>query len=139
MEYHICEVLKKANSRLYLLKLLKYFNLPIDDLVIVYSGFVRPTVEYAAPVRDPGLTVHEDLAFERIQKRACSIIVMIFGKDYTTHHEALELFNLRALHVRHEQLCLSFFNSLLESDRFDSWVPPQNLEQFVTNKVHCCT
>ena len=46
---HICEVLKKANSRLYLLKLLKHFNLPTDDLVTIYSGFVRPTVEYAAP------------------------------------------------------------------------------------------
>ena len=39
---HICEVLKKANSRLYLLKLLKHFNLPIDDLVTIYSGFVPP-------------------------------------------------------------------------------------------------
>ena len=78
---HIGEVFKKANSRLYLLKLLKHFNLPSDDLVTIYSRFVRPTVEYAAPVWHPGITVHEDVVLERIQKRACRIIV---GKDYTT-------------------------------------------------------
>ena len=50
---HICEVLKKANSRLYLLKLLKHFNLLTDDLVTIYSWFIRPTVEYAAPVWHP--------------------------------------------------------------------------------------
>ena len=149
---HICEVLKKAHSRLYLLKLLKHFNLPTNDLVTVYSGFVRPTVEYAAPVWHPGLTVHEDLALEWIQKRACRIIV---GKDYTTYQEALELYNLQDSHGRREQLCLSFFSSLLESERSNSWVPPRrdtihgrvlrnldkcrNLELFVTNTVHCHT
>ena len=119
---HISEVLKKANSRLYLLKLLKHFNLPTDDLVTIYSGFVRPMAEYAAPVWHPGLTVHEDLALERIQKRACRIIV---GKHYTTYQEALELCHLQALHDRRKQLCLGFFNSLLESEHFHSWVPPR--------------
>ena len=121
---HIREVLKKANCRLYPLKLLKHFNLPTDDLVFVTIcfGSVRPTVECAAPLWDPGLTVHKDLALEWIQKRACSIIV---GKDYTTCNEALELCNLQALHGRREQLCLSFFNSLLDSDRFNSGVAPR--------------
>ena len=119
---HISEVLKKANSRLYLLKLLKHFNLPNDDLVTIYSGFVHPTVEYAAPVWHPRLTVHENLALEWIQKRACRIIV---GKDYTTYHEALELCKLQDLNGRREQLCLSFFNSLLEFECFNSWVPPR--------------
>ena len=113
-------MLKKANSRLYLLKLVKHFNLPTDDLVTIYSKFVRPTVEYAAPVWHPGLTVHENLALEQIQKRACRILV---GKYYTTYHEALELCNLQD--GRREQLCLSFFNSLIESERFNSWVPPR--------------
>ena len=76
----------------YLLKLLKHLNLATDDLVTIYSGFVRPTVGYAAPVWHPGLTVHENLALERIQKRVCRIIV---DKDYTTYHEVLELCNLQ--------------------------------------------
>ena len=108
------------------MKLLKYyFNLPTDDLVTIHSVLVRPTVEYAAPLWQPGLTVHDNLALERIQKRACRIIV---GKDYTTYHEALELCNLQDLHGRssgrREQLCLGFFNSLLESERFNSLVVP---------------
>ena len=153
---HICKVPKKANSRLHLLKLLKHLNLPTNDRVTIYSGFVRPTVEYAASVWHPGLNVYENLALERIQKMACRIIV---GKDYTTYHEALELCNLQALHGRREQLCLCFFNSFLESECFNTVVgcnlgeipytvecyetltnlPCWNLEQFVTNTVHFCT
>ena len=47
---HTCEVVKKVNSILYLLKLLKHFNLPTEDLVTIYSGFVRPTAEYPLPL-----------------------------------------------------------------------------------------
>ena len=97
---------RKLNSRVYLLKLLKNFNLPTNDLVTIYSGFVRPTIGYAATVWHLGLTIHEDLALERIQRRACKITV---GKDYTTYYEALELCNLQGLHGRREQ---RFLNSL---------------------------
>ena len=94
---HICEVRRKANSGLYLSKLLKHFNLPTDDLVTIYSGFVHPMVGYAAPLWHPGLTVHDsNLALERIQKRACRIIV---GKDYTIYHEALAIFRLYMVDV----------------------------------------
>ncbi len=119
---HISQVLKKANSRLYMLKLLKHFNLPTNDLVTIYSGFVRPTAEYAAPVWHSGITADESAALERIQKRACRIMV---GRKYTTYQQALKLCNLETLHDRREQLCLSFFNSLTESERFQSWVPPK--------------
>ena len=118
----VTEVLKKANSRLYLLKLLKRFNLPIDDLVTIFSGFVRPIAEYAAPVWHSGLTVDENTALERIQKRACRIIL---GKRYTTYDEARELCELPTLSDRRDQLCLGFFNSLVKSERFHSWVPPK--------------
>ena len=115
------EILKKANSRLYMLKLLKHFNLPTDDLVPIYSGFVRPTAEYAAPVWHSGITDADSAALERIQKRACIIII---GKDYSTYQNALERCDLKSMSDRREHLCLSFFNSLMESERFQSWVPP---------------
>ena len=119
---HVGEVLKKANARLYLLKLLKHFNLPTDDLVTIYSGFVRPKADYAAPVWHSGITVAESAALERIQKRACRIII---GKNYTTYENALQLCNIETMHNRREHLCLGFFNSLMESERFQSWVPPK--------------
>ena len=51
----MAEILKKANGRLYMLKLLKRFNLPNDDLVTIFMGFVRPLAEYAAPIWHCGL------------------------------------------------------------------------------------
>ncbi|XP_071798864.1 uncharacterized protein [Asterias amurensis] len=84
----IAEMLKKANGRLYLLKLLKRFKLPMDDLITIFSGFVCPLAEYAAPVWHPGLTAKESAALERVQRRACKIIL---GNQYTQYDEALEL------------------------------------------------
>ena len=117
----VSEMLKKANGRLYMLKLLKHFNLPRDDLVTIFSGFVRPLAEYAAPVWHPGLKSDESAALERIQKRACRIIM---GRQYTTYVDALEICNLDTLHARREQLSLNFFKSLMKSEHFSSWIPP---------------
>ena len=119
---HVTEILKKANGRLYMLKLLKRFNLPHDDLVTIYTGFVRPLAEYAAPVWHSGLTVKDANALERIQKRACKIIM---GKHYISYKQALDKCNLVPLCDRREQLCLSFFMSIMCSKRFNGWVPPQ--------------
>ena len=33
-----------------MLSRLKRFGVPVEDLVSVYVGYVRPTVEYASPV-----------------------------------------------------------------------------------------
>ena len=118
---HVAEILKKANGRLYMLKLLKRFNLPHDDLVTIFTGFVRPLAEYAAPVWHCGLTVNESIALERIQKRACKIIM---GRHYSSYDEALQECGLDSLSDRRDQLSLNFLKSLMESDQFSGWVPP---------------
>ena len=88
-----------------------------------YSGYqnvsldVRPLAEYAAPVWHPGL---KSAALERIQKRACMIIM---GRQNTTYVDALEICNLDTLHARREQLSLNFFKSLMKSEHFSSWIP----------------
>jgi hypothetical protein len=122
---HVSEMLKKANGRLYMLKLLKRFNLPLDDLVTIFTGFVRPLAEYAAPVWHSGLTVKESDALERIQKRACKIIK---GKHYTSYEQALDEFGIIPLCDRREKLSLSFFRSIMSSEQFSSWVPPMRSE-----------
>ncbi len=87
---------------------------------------VRPLAEYAAP----GLTIKESAALERVQRRACKIIL---GNQYTSYDEALELCNLSTLFDRREQLCLDFFSSLIKLERFRSWVPPK--KSTIHNKV----
>ena len=44
------EMLKKCNGRLFMLRTLKRFNLPLCDLITIYTGYVRPILEYCAPV-----------------------------------------------------------------------------------------
>jgi DNA-binding transcriptional regulator of glucitol operon len=105
----VTEILKKANGRLYMLKLLKCFNLPHDDLVTVFAGFVRPLAEYAAPIWHSGLTVDQCAALERIQKRACKIIM---GKEYASYDQALLDCGLDSLSQRRDQLCFKFLSPL---------------------------
>ena len=118
---HVAEILKKANGRLYMLTLLKRFDLPHDDLVTIFTGFVRPLAEYAAPVWHCGLTVNESIALERIQKRTCKIIM---GRHYSSYDEALQECGLDSLSDRRDQLSLNFLKSLMESEQFSGWVPP---------------
>ena len=44
------DMVSKSSRRLYMLCRLKRFGVPVEDLVSVYVGYVRPTVEYASPV-----------------------------------------------------------------------------------------
>ena len=41
----------KSSRRLYMLKCLKRFGLPEEDLVSVFVSYVRPVVEYATQVK----------------------------------------------------------------------------------------
>ena len=50
------EMLKKCNGRLFMLRTLKRFNLPLCDLITIYTGYVRPILEYCAPVFHSNLT-----------------------------------------------------------------------------------
>ena len=44
---HVVYVVKKANSRLYALRLLKKAGLNVKDLVSMYTSFIRTRIEYA--------------------------------------------------------------------------------------------
>ena len=105
-------IVKRANSRLYMLRKLKHFSLSVSDLLTIYTSFVRPVVEYAAPVWSSGITQSQRITVERIQKRACRIIL---GSGYHDYHSALHECKLDSLQSRRNQLCLSFAKSLPSS------------------------
>ena len=109
-----------------MLTTLKRFGLSLDDLKTIYTGFIRPLVEYAVPAWHPGLTEHQHDALERVQKRACKIIL---GKKYTSYQDALVLCQLTDLRSRRDQICLKFANKLLEHPDFRSWLPNNRKEE----------
>ena len=119
---HVKDILKKANGRLHLMKTLKHFKMPLFDLNNIFKGCVRPITEYAAPAWHPGLTSGESAMLEKIQCRACKIMM---GREYLSYENALVQCNLNTLSERREQLCKDFFQSLVSSDKFSSWLPPK--------------
>ena len=47
---HINTILQQANSRFHMMRALKGHGLPIEDLITVHKGYLRPLLEYAVPV-----------------------------------------------------------------------------------------
>ena len=80
--YHIHEVIRKANKRMYFLILLKRARVPINDIVSFYTTCIRPVLEYCAPVFHHALPAYLSDELERVQKRALSII---FPNDMSYH------------------------------------------------------
>ena len=127
---HVDIITQKASSRLFWLKKLKRFGLPTDDLCEFYQGYIRPTLEYAAPVWSPSITARQSMKIERIQKRALRIIL---GPQYTCYNEALIYLCLPSLENRRKDLSLKFAKSLLCSPIFRSWLPPTRSEIHARN------
>ena len=59
-----------ANGELLMLKILKKFNLSVEDLLTIYIGYVRSLLENAVPVWNAGLTIRQSNELEQVQKRA---------------------------------------------------------------------
>ena len=66
---HVTDLLKRSNKKLYILRRLKSFKLPIVDLITIFRGYIRPIVEYCAPVFNGALTKQHIYALESIQKK----------------------------------------------------------------------
>ena len=65
---HISDIIKKVNSRLYFLSLLKHSGVKIQELLLFYLTCIRPVTEYNCPVYHDSLLqcLHSDI--ERCQK-----------------------------------------------------------------------
>ncbi|XP_066267508.1 uncharacterized protein [Branchiostoma lanceolatum] len=118
---HVDHICNSASQRLYLLRRLKYFHVPKEDLVSVYVCYVRPVTEYAAPVWHSGLTSALSQKIEKIQRRAVRIIL---GSDYSGYTDACTILHLPTLHTRRSNLTLNFATSLLSSELYRHFLPP---------------
>ena len=90
------------------LRLLKRYGVPRHDLLTVFTGYIRPLTEYAAPVWSGALTNNQKFQIERIQKRALRIVC---GTSYTTYEQVLSHCTLQSLDDRRQLLCSSFMES----------------------------
>ena len=115
-------MIKKCNRKLYMFRTIKKYGLPLEDLKTVYIGYIRPVLEYCAPVFNGGLTKGHVKSLEQIQKRVFKIIL---GHEYVNYQDACLMLDLPTLETRRQRLCLEFAQKLTNHSVCHSWLPPR--------------
>ena len=121
----VINMLIRANKRLFMLRTLKKFGFSQEELEIVFKSYLRPILEYAAVVWHSSITSKQCYDIERIQKRACRIIL---GHKYNSYDGAISSCNLDNLADRRENLCLKFAQGLSSNVRTSHLIPPTRKE-----------
>ena len=122
---NIFEITKKANRRLYMLRMLKKFGFNHDELIIVYKGYIRPLLEYCDTAWHSSLTAGQSKTLEQLQRRACRIVL---GRNFTSYSEALSGCDLDSLYDRRVDHCLRFAEELPNISRTNDLLPPVRSE-----------
>ena len=115
---HVEAVVMKANNRRYFITVLKRAGVKLEDLTRCYCTFIRPVLEYAAPVWHGGLTGQQSDLLEQVQRQCLRTL-----PPYASHREALQATGLQTLVEHRSQVCMNFAQSLLSSQEFACWLP----------------
>ena len=108
----------KGYSRLWMLRRLKGLGATTDVMLDVYQKQVRSVLEMAVPVSHPAITQEETKQIERVQKCAFYII---FGKEYISYKNALEMCEIETLEKRRTKICEKFAMKCFKSPRYSTW------------------
>ena len=111
----------------------KYAGVPIDDLINVYSLFIRSVLEYCCTVWHSRLTCEQSDRIERVQKTCLKVIL---SESYISYDAALEMTGLDSLQNRREERCFSFAKKCLSHPRHSKMFPRNPAgykEKFVVN------
>ena len=108
---------------------LNEYDVPIEDLVLIYIIYIRSVLEQSAVVWHSSLTTENRDDLERVQKTALKIILK---NQYQSYESALQKMSLETLDHRRELLCLNFAKnaSRMKSQRISS--PKINVLPIVT-------
>ena len=124
-------IVKKAFSKLWMLRRLKVMGASRKTLLDVYCKHVRSVAEFAAVVWSSGLTLDDSTQIERVQKCAFAIIL---AQEYTSYSEALEVFNMDTLSARRVVLSQHFAQKATNHPDHNQWFV-QNVDNTNTRSV----
>ena len=113
-------IVKKANSRMRLLHKLVEFGVPEQDLLNIYTLYIRSILEQSCQVWHSSLTIENGLDLERVQKNAFKIILQ---ENYITYNHALSITGFQTLFKRRETLCLRFAKSCVKNSQTKHMFP----------------
>ena len=118
---HVNNIIRTASFKLYMLRRLRSLGTPAKELCGVYTTFILPSLMYCSPVWSSSLTLTQKQQLERVQKRACRIIL---GPAYQSYTDALTTLSLPQLSQRHLQALVKFGENLLTHPRHRNLLPP---------------
>ena len=121
---HVASLTRAATYKLYLLRRLRSLGTPAAELASVYTHFILPKLTYASPAWSSSLTATQRHQLERVQKRACRLIL---GNQFTNYQAALHTLHLTTLQERHTHLLQKFACKLLLHTRHRDLLPPPAL------------
>ena len=104
-----------------MLRRLRALGTPPSELRGVYTSFILPKLVYASPAWSPSLNITQLNQLERVQKRACRVIL---GSAYDTYNTALVSLNLPTLSERYQTALMKFGEGLLKNPRHRHLLPP---------------
>ena len=125
-------LVKKANARMRLLHKIVEFSAPVEDMVEIYTSYIRSMLEQSCTVWHSSLTQENSEDLERVQKSAVRIIL---GVNYTTYEEGLQSLMLAKLSDRREKLSLKFAQKCLKNDLTSDLFPLNNVRNKEKFKV----
>jgi hypothetical protein len=126
---HVINMVKKANKRLYLLRLCKRAGVQAKHLVGIYTSVIRSLLEYCCMVWHPSLPAYLSQDIERVQKRALRVI---FPED--DYEASLVQANIETLHDRREMLCARLFKQMcVPGHKLNDLIPSPNSDYDLRN------
>ena len=111
---------RRANARMRLLHKLAEFSVPVEELVLIYTLFIRSILEQSCQVWHSSLSRENEQDLERVQKSALKIILK---EEYQDYENALKITGLELLSARRSDLCLRFAQGCLEKEELKSMFP----------------
>ena len=123
-------IVKKANSRMELMRRISNFGASWDDLKNIYILYIRSLLEQSCTVWHSGLSQENIQDLERVQKSAMKLIMK---ESFRSYEHALNILELESLQDRRELLCLNFAKKCLNNEKMKDLLPKiQKIHPMVT-------
>jgi hypothetical protein len=111
---------RRGFQRMTILRKLAEFNVPQEDMTLIYCQYIRSVLEYNSSVWFSSITDDEKDDIERVQRCAINIIIK---NDYSSYEEGLSVLNLENSTERKEALALRFAKKCVKDPRFKDLFP----------------
>ena len=113
-------ITQRGYQRMTMLRKLYEFDIPKEDLVLIYTMYIRSVLEFNSNVWFSAISNEEREDIERVQRVACKVILK---EEYTSYNDALETLNLQTLSDRRQLLAKRFATKCAKSEKFSDLFP----------------